>query len=289
MRRLTAGTGDERALSLEGSCHCRAFVGAALLRFGARGQTRRARGRQLRLSERAISPQTTMRSSVPGITSAIACVSIFFACVAPADAVQLVTEQEAGYPDDPYGIERGGPTPGPEVEVVSPALSGLVKSPFYLKIKFKAHGGAEIDRDSITITPLPFGAAFFREARTRPLAAFAVGAILGVVATCAMTLSVSVRYHQPIMPSDTFEWLENIEYVVSIALGFGIGNMLARLPGVSSWWPQKDDWVLVEVATALEKRISYSSSPGGWRENARPGRTSQEHPRDRLPRGGGCP
>jgi hypothetical protein len=70
-----------------------------------------------------------------------------------------------------------------------------------------------------------------------------------------MTLSVSVRYHQPIMPSDTFEWLENIEYVVSIALGFGIGNMLARLPGVSSWWPQKDDWVLVEVATALEKRI----------------------------------
>jgi hypothetical protein len=152
MRWLTAGTGDERALSLEGSCHCRAFVGAALLRFGARGQTRRARGRQLRLSERAISPQTTMRSSVPGITSAIACVSIFFACVAPADAVQLVTEQEAGYPDDPYGIERGGPTPGPEVEVVSPALSGLVKSPFYLKIKFKAHGGAEIDRDSITIT-----------------------------------------------------------------------------------------------------------------------------------------
>jgi hypothetical protein len=77
---------------------------------------------------------------------------LFFACVVPADAVQLVTEQEAGYPDDPYGIERGGPTPGPEVEVVSPALSGLVKSPFYLKIKFKAHGGAEIDRDSITIT-----------------------------------------------------------------------------------------------------------------------------------------
>jgi hypothetical protein len=78
-----------------------------------------------------------MQSWAPRITPAIACVSVFFACVAPADAVQLVTEQEAGYPDDPYGIERGGPTPGPEVEVVSPALSGLVKSPFYLKIKFK--------------------------------------------------------------------------------------------------------------------------------------------------------
>src|SRR5262249_3155432 len=24
---------------------------------------------------------------------------------------------------------------------------------------------------------------------------------------------------------------------------------------VASWWPQKEDWVLLEVATALEKRI----------------------------------
>ena len=105
------------------------------------------------------------------------------------------------------------------------------------------------------IIPLPFGTAFFREARTRPLAAFAVGAILGVVATCAMTISVSLRYHQPILPSDTFEWLENVEYVVSIAVGFFTGNLLARMPGVASWWPQKEDWVLLEVATALEKRI----------------------------------
>lgn len=70
-----------------------------------------------------------------------------------------------------------------------------------------------------------------------------------------MTISVSLRYHQPILPSDTFEWLENVEYVVSIAVGFFTGNMLARMPGVASWWPQKEDWVLLEVATALEKRI----------------------------------
>lgn len=81
-----------------------------------------------------------------------ATVCLFFACTLPANAIQLVTEQEAAYPDDPYGSERGGPTASPEVEIVSPALSGLVKSPFYLKIKFKAHGGAEIDRDSIVIT-----------------------------------------------------------------------------------------------------------------------------------------
>jgi hypothetical protein len=71
---------------------------------------------------------------------------------ATAGAVQLVTEQEAAYPDDPYQRSRGGPTPGPQIEIVSPALSALVKSPFHLKIRFKAHGGAAIDRDSITIT-----------------------------------------------------------------------------------------------------------------------------------------
>ena len=80
------------------------------------------------------------------------CVGLIFTSMSAASAVQLVTEQEAGYPDDPYGETRGSPTAGPEVEVVSPSLAGLIKSPFNLKIRFKAHGGAEIDRDSIAIT-----------------------------------------------------------------------------------------------------------------------------------------
>ena len=75
------------------------------------------------------------------------------ACVTAGTGFQLVSEQEAAYPDDPYQrSRRGAPTAGPQIEVVSPALSGLVKSPFRLKIRFKAHGGAAVDRDSITIT-----------------------------------------------------------------------------------------------------------------------------------------
>jgi hypothetical protein len=74
------------------------------------------------------------------------------ACVTAGAAFQLVSEQEAAYPDDPYQRRRGAPTAGPQIEVVSPALSGLVTSPFRLKIRFKAHGGAAVDRDSITIT-----------------------------------------------------------------------------------------------------------------------------------------
>ena len=74
------------------------------------------------------------------------------ASVVAAGAVQLVSEQEAAYPDDPYQRNRGGPTPGPQIELVSPSLTGLIKSPFHMKIRFKAHGGAVIDRDSIVIT-----------------------------------------------------------------------------------------------------------------------------------------
>ena len=151
-------------------------------------------------------------------------------------------------------LRRADPlSPGVALRYVAVPTFALLLAHYLIINAFDLH--AIYLRFACFIIPLPFGAAFFREARTRPLAAFAVGAILGVVTTCAMTISVSVRYHQPIIPSDTFEWLENIEYVVSSALGFAIGNMLARLPGVSSWWPQKDDWVLVEVATALEKRI----------------------------------
>jgi hypothetical protein len=56
------------------------------------------------------------------------------------------------------------------------------------------------------------------------------------------------------MPHDT-EWWENLEYVVTIALGFQAGNLLARLPGVSQWLPKREDWVEDEVETALRKSI----------------------------------
>ena len=85
------------------------------------------------------------------ISRTMLCAGLIWGCMNAADALQLVTEQEAAYPDDPYGQTRGSPTAGPQIEVVSPSLAGLIKSPFNLKIRFKAHGGAEIDRDSIAI------------------------------------------------------------------------------------------------------------------------------------------
>jgi hypothetical protein len=93
-----------------------------------------------------------MRTWLSAIKRTWVSISVLLVCVSVADAIQLVTEKEASLPDDFYGDFRGSPTPGPEVEVVSPSLSGLISSPFHFKVRFKAHGGATIDRDSITIT-----------------------------------------------------------------------------------------------------------------------------------------
>src|SRR5262249_17453325 len=71
-----------------------------------------------------------------------------------------------------------------------------------------------LDLDSIYlpiasfVIPFPFGVAFFLNVRTRAMAAFALGAILGLVAAAAMTVSASLRYQQPIMPANALEWRE---------------------------------------------------------------------------------
>ena len=68
--------------------------------------------------------------------------------------MQLVTTEEAAYPDNPYGFEGswGSPTASTEVEVVLPPSPALVQSPFHFKVRFKPHGGAAVDSDSIALT-----------------------------------------------------------------------------------------------------------------------------------------
>ena len=69
-----------------------------------------------------------------------------------ARAFQLVTDQEATLPDDLSGTVRG-PTRGPDILIRSPSNNdSLVRSPVTLRIRFQAHGGAKIDRDSIVVT-----------------------------------------------------------------------------------------------------------------------------------------
>jgi TIR domain len=110
-------------------------------------------------------------------------------------------------------------------------------------------------RLAVFLIPLPFGAALYWGTRTSPMAVFAAGALLGLIGVAGMTISTSLRYQQPIMPSGRLEWLENLEYVVLITLGFWLGNISARLPRISSLFPEREDWVRVEIETALQRNV----------------------------------
>jgi hypothetical protein len=100
------------------------------------------------------SPQPN-RSRRPQAWSGAICLVGLFALATPANALQLVTEQEAALPPNhlpPLDL-RGSPTRRPSAVVVSPPPNaGLMKSPLSFKVKLQAHGGAKIDPDSIVVT-----------------------------------------------------------------------------------------------------------------------------------------
>jgi len=77
--------------------------------------------------------------------------------VAPADAIELVTKEEAALPaGPPPALQlRGSPTRRPKIVIVSPPPgAGLVHSPLDLKLQFNAHGGAQIDASTVVVTYL---------------------------------------------------------------------------------------------------------------------------------------
>jgi hypothetical protein len=68
-------------------------------------------------------------------------------------ATTLITYQEAALPDD--DIEIRGISLGPRITLLNPhENSGLINTPFQLRIRIEGRGGARVDQNSILITYL---------------------------------------------------------------------------------------------------------------------------------------
>jgi hypothetical protein len=84
----------------------------------------------------------------------------------PAPAETLITAHEAQLPPDNSvlrSIERG-----PEVIAVNPPQApGMIPSPFEFKVKFQAHGGTQIDLDSLRVVYMR-GAGIYLTSRVKP-------------------------------------------------------------------------------------------------------------------------
>ena len=68
-----------------------------------------------------------------------------------ACAGTLITEAEAALPAAAGGVTMRGITRGPTIKLMTP---GETKSPFDLKVKFEAHGGATIEPGSLKVVYL---------------------------------------------------------------------------------------------------------------------------------------
>jgi hypothetical protein len=83
--------------------------------------------------------------------AAMSCLFIQAASAAEAGKeIELITPAEAKYPPRPP-VELRGPVPGPTVEVVSPPSDVPQTSPIRLILRFKAYGGASVDKDSVRL------------------------------------------------------------------------------------------------------------------------------------------
>src|SRR5579862_303861 len=79
----------------------------------------------------------------------------------------------------------------------------------------------------IVVPPLS-GFALLRIARRGAGPAFLFAIALGIVGVVAMTVSESLNSGDPLMPQTRYEWWDNINFAVAIALSFLAGHAVAR-------------------------------------------------------------
>jgi hypothetical protein len=79
------------------------------------------------------------------------------------------------------------------------------------------------------IIPLPFGIAVYGVSKIGFKGALGIGTLMAIVSVFGILLVSHFEDGEPIIPKDWFTWRESIQYVVSIALAFGVGNIIANV------------------------------------------------------------
>lgn len=79
------------------------------------------------------------------------------------------------------------------------------------------------------VIPLPFGIVAYGVSKIGFKGAVGIGAVMAIVSVTGMLLLSHFHDGDPILPKDWFEWKEVIQYASSMALAFGVGNIIANV------------------------------------------------------------
>jgi hypothetical protein len=79
------------------------------------------------------------------------------------------------------------------------------------------------------VIPLPFGIVAYGVSKIGFKGALGIGAVMAIVSVTGMLLVSHFQDGDPIIPRDWVEWKETVQYVLSIALAFGVGNITANV------------------------------------------------------------
>jgi hypothetical protein len=79
------------------------------------------------------------------------------------------------------------------------------------------------------VIPLPFGLALHELRKIGYRGAIGIGIVTATVAVACMLIVTGLNDKVPIIPNTWLDWREVIEYVASIALAFGTGDILGLL------------------------------------------------------------
>ena len=84
-------------------------------------------------------------------------------------------------------------------------------------------------RIAAMVIPLPFGIIAYGVSKIAFKGALGIGVVMAIISVTGMLLVSHFLGGDPILPKDWFEWKEAIQYVASIALAFGVGNIIANV------------------------------------------------------------
>ncbi|MGE5538136.1 MAG: hypothetical protein ACM30I_05940 [Gemmatimonas sp.] len=134
------------------------------------------------------------------------------------------------------GLRRLGPQPattavaprplGPAhlVAFVAVPTAALIAAHYLMVMKYDIN--PIYLRVASILLPLPFGWVLARRRASWPAVGI-VAAATGILAVAAMSAVVGLIDGVPIIPSSVFEWREVVEYMLSIALAYTVGALIA--------------------------------------------------------------